>query len=142
VGFATDRYVGADGTNTPSSGTIGSPYRTVAYACSHSSSGDLIHIASGTYNEGQITIPAGISLVGIDTSHTFIIFANIGNTPSILMQGGGSPSTVGQSISNIKFYCNTSNEAAWGMSIYDRSNVIIHDCSFQDFIYCGIVNGY
>jgi nitrous oxidase accessory protein NosD len=49
--FATDRYVAPSGTDSTSSGSILTPYKTISYGFSRMQPGDTLYVRGGTYNE-------------------------------------------------------------------------------------------
>lgn len=60
----TVKYVGANGSNS-NPGTIELPYQTIKHACLNASSGDIIFVGQGIYQEDlPIVVPAGVSLYG------------------------------------------------------------------------------
>src|ERR1035437_8013224 len=64
---ATTYYISTSGSDSKT-GTISSPWATLAYAVSHATSGDIIHINAGSYTiSSQISVPAGISTSGSDS---------------------------------------------------------------------------
>ena len=82
VGFATGllgisqgntHYVSIDGSDSNDGTSLSSPYRTIKYALSQSTSGDNISIGAGTFSEDfPLTIPQGVSVNGSGIRGTFI----------------------------------------------------------------------
>jgi len=128
--WATDRYVSTTGSNS-NSGTIGSPWLTLAYACSHSTSGDLVHIGTGTFVESTFCQPAvGVSFVGNGVTNTFVTLTYASNAGIYI--SSGSIVNGNQSISGIYFSGN--NLVGYSAITVDKvGGVSIHDCSFVNF---------
>jgi hypothetical protein len=152
---ATDYYVRTDGSNSNNglSNTSGGAWLTVAYACTHVSAGThLIHVGTGTFHEDyECVFAAGVSITGIDSASTHII-SHFATSQSNWQPRHGaftfSSSSVtngNQSVSNLTLdgdnqVGNIAGTTAYiGIMIYQRSNVIIHDCGIRDFWSEGIV---
>ena len=87
----TTRYVSTSGTNAVSSGTIGTPYQTIAYAVSQASAGDTIMVSAGVYT-GSFLVNKGLKIIGEDKSTTFIQpSSNVQYT--IQLGAGGTPTS-------------------------------------------------
>jgi Right handed beta helix region/Secretion system C-terminal sorting domain len=92
----TNYYVGAAGVDTPTNGTLASPWRSIQYGLNRLSTGDTLNVMSGTFTE-KLTIPisgitlrkhpnAGLSLQGTGlTSQTAMI--KISNKSNIVIDG-------------------------------------------------------
>ena len=61
----TTYYISTSGSNS-NNGSSGSPWATLAYACTRTTAGDVINVGVGTFNEGsnQAIVPAGVSIIG------------------------------------------------------------------------------
>src|ERR1035437_673568 len=130
-------YIDPSG-NDSNNGSSGSPWKTLAYACSKAtSSGDVIHVNAGTYTEtAQSMLAVGISIEGAGV--TSIIQSRVGGSSFTIYLYSSSQGTNGnQHISNIKM--NGSALTAFGaIKIDRRSNVEIYNCTFVDFNYYGV----
>ena len=69
--LCVNRYVSPSGSNITGDGTISNPWKTIQYAINNSSSGDIINVASGTYNE-DILIDKGLEISGSGRDNTTI----------------------------------------------------------------------
>jgi hypothetical protein len=153
---AADKYIAtaANGGSNSNSGTSGSPWLTLTYACAHTTSGDLITVGAGTFAEGtnKAIVPVGVSIVGQGV--TSIISYTYSNSDTyawhdaaMVLTSGSPTSTNGnQSISYLYFEGNswTSTRA---IAVNFRNNVEIHHCTFHNFYYSGATfngspNGY
>ena len=133
---ATTYYIDPSGSNS-NNGSSGSPWKTLAYACSKATaSGDIVHVNTGTYIETtQIFLPTGVSIEG-DGANS-IIQSRV-TASFLLMLHSGSENTNGnQHISNVTFD-GVATTAFGGVSIFNRGNVIVHHCIFRDFLDSGI----
>lgn len=132
---ATTYYIDPAG-NDGNNGTIGSPWLTLAYACTQvTTSGDIIHVNAGTYIEvEECDLSVEVSLEGVGI--TSIIKAGYASTP-LLKLNSNDGTNGNQSISNLKFDGNalTGDQALW---IRGRGNVKVHDCLFIDFHIDGV----
>jgi hypothetical protein len=134
---ATTYYIdpaGKDG-NT---GTISSPWKTLAYACSKAIvSGDIIHVNPGTYTEtDQSNLAVGVSIEGAGV--TSIIKSHVGGSNWTIQLLSSTQGTNGnQHISNIKLDGDNLTSYA-PIGIFDRSNVEIYKCTFINFYSRGI----
>ncbi len=108
IGFTSPLYVATTGSDSNGSGAPSSPLRTIQYAADKLVPGEEIRLEVGTYGSGTgekfpITIPEGISIVGIkgtncDSSDSSVIDANgsgiifmlgtLGSDPGIRGSGG------------------------------------------------------
>jgi uncharacterized repeat protein (TIGR02059 family) len=143
-------YIDPSGSDS-NSGSSSSPWKTLAYACSKvTTSGDIIFVNSGTYNEiSRCVLAVGVSIVGQGvTSIIKSSYVATGkNDGAIYLNSGSGASTNGnQSISYIELDGNslTSTRA---ITINFRNNVEIHHCTFTNFYYSainfnGTTNGY
>ncbi len=72
LGAAVTRYVSTTG-NNGNQGTNEAPFRNLWYAATQCSSGDLIHVKAGTYEESVVTnLPVGVSIEGEGETTTTI----------------------------------------------------------------------
>ncbi len=133
-------YIDPAGSDNTGSGTINSPWKTLAHACSRvTKSGDIIHVNAGTYLETfQSNLAVGVNIVGEGREFSIIRSQIVKNhTPTIYLYSGKQGTIGNQTISGIKMdgINTTAYAAIW---IFGRSNVIIHDCEFVDFKFSGV----
>ena len=131
---ATDRYISVSGSDG-NAGTSGSPWRTLSYAAANSSSGDVIHVAPGTYVESsRVNLPAGVSIIGAGTSSiiksNYSVSSNMDD--AIIRCVSSSINSTGQVISNLMLDGQNWNSLR-GISITDRNNVEVSNCTIQNF---------
>ena len=142
ISSATVYYIDPGGKNT-NSGTAGSPWGTLSYACSKvTSSGDIIHVNAGTYTETtQSVLAIGVSIEGEGVSS--VIHSRVAGTSfTIKLESSSQNANGNQHISNIKM--DGDNLTAYGaISVRYRGNVEIHHCTFVNFNYYGVsfING-
>ena len=149
----TTYYISTSGSNS-NNGSSGSPWATLAYACTRTTAGDVINVGVGTFNEGsnQAIVPAGVSIIGQGvTSIISYTYAGASETNQddgcmILASGSGISTNGNQSISYLNFNGNNWT-ATRCLSVHFRNNVEIHHCTFTNFYYSGInfngtTNGY
>lgn len=70
-GGGTPEYVSPAGADSGNCQTKALPCQTVSYAVSVASSGNVLHLAAGTYTE-QVEIPTSLSIIGAGENKTFI----------------------------------------------------------------------
>jgi hypothetical protein len=137
--FPADYFVGADGVGSDGNpGTYASPWATLAYALTQTSSGDTICLLHGTHTMGNTNVGVGESIRGIDSTKTTVSLTNTTDYQAGWALASGTVDTDGnQSIFDIKFVgSNTSWNAIY---VAARSNVRIHDCSFSNFDDCAVI---
>jgi hypothetical protein len=136
----TTYYIDPSG-NNGNDGSSAHPWLTLHYACAHAtSSGDIIHVNSGTYVESQqCELEPNVDIEGVSRITSVIKSTYAGSTSDhldglILLSGG---SNTAQHISNIKLDGNslTGNN---GIGIYQRNNVAIYNCEIINFNYVGV----
>jgi uncharacterized repeat protein (TIGR02059 family) len=131
---------GSDANN----GSSGSPWKTLAYACSKvKTAGDIIHVNSGTYTErSQSSLAVGVSIEGEGLSSNII--SNVSSVPTytIILDASTEATNGNQHISGIRMDGN-SLTAYGAISVAYRKNVEISNCTFVDFKYYGVsfING-
>jgi len=144
---ATTYYIDPTGNNA-NNGSISSPWKTLAYACSKAtSSGDIIHVNAGTYTEtAKSVLAVGVSIVG--AGNTSIIKSTYAasitdetDASLYLTSSSGLVVNGNQSISYIKLDGN-SLTGTRAIAVNYRNNIEIHHCTIIDFNYSGInLNG-
>lgn len=136
--FATTYYIDPAGNNTTGDGSIGNPWQTLYKAATTvTTSGDIIHVNAGTYNETlQIPLSVGVSIEGDSATSIITSTLTADFTPIILL--ASSEGTSGnQHISGIQFDGNLTCQMA--IVVSGRSNVEIYNCRFFDFNDRGVV---
>lgn len=134
ISRATVWHVATTGNDGTGDGTVGTPWLTIAYAISQSSSGDSIYVTAGTYNvTAQMAVGTGISIYGAGATS---IIASSSAIESIFALSSAEGADGAQSISSLRL---TGGDAVnYGVYITGRSNVIVHDCEFGGFEYYAI----
>src|SRR5664280_1956586 len=111
---ATTYYISTSGSNS-NNGSSGSPWATLAYACTKTTAGDVINVGIGTFNEGsnQAIVPAGVSIIGQGIT-SIISYTYSGANEStetngcvVLSSASGTSANGNQSISYLKFEGNS-----------------------------------
>jgi uncharacterized repeat protein (TIGR02059 family) len=140
---AATYYVSPSGSDATGSGTAGSPWKTLAYACSKvTTSGSVIHVNAGTYIESQqCNLAEGVSIEGEgDTSRIISHYQGAGSydeRASIVLASGSEGTNGNQSISYIKLD-GDGLTGYYAIKVVRRINVIIHHCTVVDFYIGGI----
>jgi hypothetical protein len=135
----TNYYIDPDGNNS-NTGSIDSPWLTLAYACSHAkTSGNIIHANAGTYLETvQSSLAVGVSIEGEGVTSIIKSRISAANTPTIILTSETQGTNGNQSISKIKMDGDALT-AYSAIKVTARSNVLIHDCTFKDFNNNGVI---
>lgn len=128
----------ANGGNNANPGTLAQPWLTLAYACTQAVAGDTIMVGVGTFTEtAQATVAVGVSIMGAGvTSVINSTYSVTGQRPIVL--SSATLTNGSQSISYIKL-TGSNFTARNGISVQRRSNVTIHHCTIENFIYTGVV---
>ena len=132
-------YIATTGNDSTGNGTYGNPWKTLSYACAHVSiAGSTIHVKAGIYTETQqCNLAVGVNIIGEGVENTFI-HGSLSNSWTLYLYSS-SVTNGNQSISNIAFDGDLTGYGAIGS--YRRNNVLIHDCSFSDFVTMGVYFG-
>lgn len=138
---ATTYYIAtaANGGSNSNNGSSGSPWLTLAYASTHTASGDIIYVNAGTYTEtSQISLPVGVSIEGAGVTSIIACRYNGGGAQIRLVSS--SVTNGNQHISNIKFDGNypTTSDIHSAINVTYRSNVSIYNCTISNFLNSGI----
>jgi hypothetical protein len=136
--YAGTIFVDIGGSDSSGTGISSKPLRTVKEALNRAEFGDKISINNGTYSEGQLIVPEGVSITSTSESSSKVkLQPNVGldkGVPFLLLSSSTPGSTGNQSISHIEFNgTNESNSASFAIEIVNRDNIRIHHCSFHDF---------
>lgn len=136
-------YVDPSGSDS-NNGSSGSPWKTLAYACSKvKTAGDVIHVNAGTYNEtAQSLLATGVSIEGEGVSSNIVSTVSKASTFTILLSSSSEATNGNQHISGIKM--DGKSLTAYGaIRVAYRKNVEIYNCTFVDFNYYGVsfING-
>lgn len=139
-------YVDTGGNNTSGDGSSGQPWLTVAYTLSQSNYGEVVCINDGTYNEGQLVVPAGVSLRSTSANASKVtIQPNVNMnvlTPFLKLHTATPGSDGNQTISYLGINGHTTSySCSLAISIKNRNNVRIHHCNIHDF-YVGVSSTY
>ena len=154
VAFATEYYIATTGNDTTGDGTSGTPWLTLAKACTSVAAGShTINIAAGTYTEtAKCTLAAGVSIKGVTTGVTDrglgqTSILELGYDPTtvhgwIELKGAAEGENGNQSISYVKIDGKlrvNSNNRYFGVFIAGRKNVKVHHVHIVDHYRQGIV---
>ena len=139
---ATTYYVVSTGSNAANGLTTGTAWQTLAYASTHTSSGDVIHVMTGTLLETvQVAIPVGVSIEG--DGITSIIQSTYDDGSGFNLGAGitlisGSNTNGNQHISNVLFDGRSLAQDLC-IDVRMRNNVEIYNCTFQNFFQAGVI---
>ena len=136
------------GSDTNGDGSISAPWLTLKHACDTITGvafvGDTIVVGEGTFTEtAQSALGVGVSIYG--AGETSIITSDAALNPLILLSSSTQGTDGSQSISYLAFDGN-SYTALGAIMVDRRSNVDIHNCTFNEFgrtaaIYQGSTSG-
>jgi len=142
---ATTYYIDPSGNNSNAGTSPGTAWLTLTYACAHATTpGDTIHVDAGTYVETkECVLAAGVSIIGegqtssIIKSHYKATRSDIVPHAAITLVSSAENTNGNQSLNNFKLDGDTSTGTI-GITIWKRSNVVIHDMTIVDFYTNGI----
>ena len=137
-------YVATTGDDANGDGSITYPWKTVKHAAdtittANGFTADTIYLNAGTFVENaQIVLDPGISIMGAGaTSIIESTYTSAWHTGLIEVSSAQGDAVNGnQSISYIKMDGNLVGQRA--IEVDFRKNVVIHHCTFIDFLYSGI----
>ncbi len=135
VGYSTNYYVRTDGNNANAGTTnsAGGAWLTLVYAAAHTTSGDVILVQAGTFNcTAQVVLPVGVSIQGLGVTSVITSTATAFLTSIIDLHSATVGTSGNQSISFLSFQ-GQSLATSMAFSITARSNVSVHDCTFNEF---------
>ncbi len=147
ISNATTYFISPSGNNTTGTGTIGSPWATLPYACTRvTTPGDIIHVNAGTYTiTASCMVAPGVSIEGDGITSVLNSIVTDGGSggyflPTLNLRSSTEGTNGNQHISNIKLTGSnlTADMAIW---VGGRSNVDIYDCTIENFFNCGVVFG-
>jgi hypothetical protein len=136
--WATDYYVTTGGNDSTGDGSVGTPWLTLAKACTTvaAGGGHTINVGAGTFSETvQCELKTNVNIVGAGEEST-TISAGAAFSDSLIKATSAEGTNGNQSISGITFDGNT-HLGQIGVWIRGRSNVSIHDCTFTGWLYSG-----
>lgn len=131
-------YIAPTGNDLSGDGSEGTPWKTLAKACSEvTEEGDIIHVAAGAYTETvQSVLSPGVSIIGAGATSIINSTITTTDTPILLLSSVAEGTDGNQSISNLKF--DGGDTANMAIKVLRRNNVHIHDCTFEDFFSRGV----
>lgn len=135
--FGVNYYISVTGNNANNGTSAITAWRNLSYACTHTTSGDVINVLAGSFTETvQCALPVGVSVFGLGVTSIIKSTVTTQYEPIILLS-----STVGtngnQYIRDIKLD-GQSLSTSWAIAVYGRSNVSIYNCTIVDFNETGV----
>ncbi|OGS34324.1 MAG: hypothetical protein A2474_07610, partial [Elusimicrobia bacterium RIFOXYC2_FULL_34_12] len=133
-------YVDPGGSDSSGTGSITSPWKTLAYAVSHVPVGQgcTVHLNAGTYNETQTSlVPAGVNVEGAGMSST-IIKGSLSSDWSYLIKADNYPAVNGNQTFSHFTVDGNNRTLETGMRVSGRHNVTIHDVAFREIDHNGL----
>ena len=115
-------YVSTTGSDTTGDGSSGNPWATIHYAIGQATSGDVVHVAAGTYDE-VITLKDGVQVLGAGA-----LVTTIHGTGGLVVNGNG----VGSSTKLDGFTISGGRDAEYGgMQVAWSSSPVVSNCIFS-----------
>lgn len=124
-------YVDTAGNDITGNGSQAAPFATLKKACEVATTpGNIIHINAGTYTETDTCIlSVGVSIEGEGTDT--ILKSSFNNLYKDIISARSAEGTSGgQHISYLQI--DGQNATSWGIAIFGRSNVSIHNCYLKN----------
>lgn len=140
--YAATYYINPAGNDISGNGSINNPWKSLYKATSAvKTSGDIIHVNAGTYNETQQCVLAvGVSIEGEGIS-SIIKSSLTADWTALLIANSDIEGTDGnQHISNLKFD-GQNLSTFWAITVIGRSNFSIYNCTIVDFKDRGVIFG-
>ena len=139
VSLATVYHISPAGSDANGNGSAGNPWKTLFKATSTVTSfGDSIYVSPGIYLETQQSLlSVGVSIYGAGKTVSILRSTLTALWTSMISAASNTQGTNGsQSISHLKL--EGTNSVSWAIYIGSRSNFVIHDCDFSNFVERGI----
>jgi len=129
-------YVSPLGSDITGDGSSGNPWQTIGYAVGEATSGDVVHVGTGTYNvSSQIAVGVGISIEG-ESEDDVTINSTVTNIHGTFYLYSVEGTYGSQHISGLTMDGGlTAHSAIWVMG---RSDVRIYSCTFTNFFSRGV----
>ena len=136
--YGGTHYVDIKGNNLTGDGSSGKPLKTVEHALNLSKYGDTISIRDGVYSEGQLVVPAGVSITSTSKDNKKVKLQPnkaLGGTTAFILLSTVTPGSSGdQAISYIDINGkNGANTGEKAIKLQNRNNVRIYNCNIHDF---------
>ena len=136
--FGKTYYIDTSGSDSRGDGSQERPWHSISYALKNVHSGDTISLNNGTFIEGQMSVPPGVSLTSTSKDKSRVTIrpnVNLSKyTPWIRLDTASPGGNGNQIISHISFYgINGGNRVTFAIRVQNRNNVKIHNCDFTDF---------
>lgn len=137
--FGATYYVDPNGLDTSGNGSKEKPWRSISHGLKIVRSGDTISLNNGTYNEGPLIVPAGVSITSTSRDKNMVTVrpnTAIGQYKPFVLMSSDKPGSQGnQTISHISWIGvnGTNRYASMAVKVKNRNNVRIHHCNFDSF---------
>ncbi len=148
--YQNEVYVSPTGNNN-NLGDKNHPFKTIAYAVSHTSLLGTVHVAAGTYYEHDIPVTRSVKLIGsgnpiidgnnkgtvinVQLVQAILTIENmqiINGRSTIALTGGAITSKGTLNIKNVKFINNTASGASSGGAIYSTGYINLTSVTFTN----------
>lgn len=131
-------FVNTSGSDADGFGSSANPWRTVSYALSQSSSGDLISIDDGDYSEQRLIVPPGVSITSSSRDSSKVrVYPAVSmatDRPFMVLSSSNPGSDGNQTISYIELDGSENGRVARvGILVENRNNVRIDHNNIHDF---------
>jgi len=132
---ATTYYVDINGSDSSGSGTSANPWRSIHAALNKVKYGDIISINDGIYEEPQLRLPEGVSLVSTSKETAKVKLQPASHIVNFITAISNEPGSNGnQSISYLEIAGKgPSGSASKAIFIKGRNNIRIHHNHIHDF---------
>ena len=132
-------YVAPDGSDDTGDGSLANPWQSLQRACTQvTMPGDLIHLATGLYDESATCVLAlGVSIEG-EGPDTIVTSTTLTAQWTVIVEGVSDTLVDGNHIIRHLTFDGSGLTAAQAMTFNGRNNVQIHDTTFRDFAYIAV----
>lgn len=131
-------YIDPAGSDTIGDGSILLPWLTLGKATSTVTSGNTIHVNTGTYTQStQCNLATGVSIEGEGVGVSIINSTQTGTWSNFIEMSSAEGTNGNQHISGLTLdggYVSEASVKTWvGLWITGRSNVTVYDCTFSNW---------
>lgn len=132
-------YVATTGSDATGDGSLGNPWATINKGLTGRAAGDVVNVATGSYSGGNMTIMAGVSLVGAGSGLTTYNYTSPGAFSYAFNHSGNTDATFNTVIQGINFNSTGVDGGfiSFGSPVLTTTKMVVQDVILQNFLATG-----